>query len=53
MFLDRLELVGKALIDALIHMLSALHELLLKPHGIALQLRVLSHMPVDVTILCP
>ena len=52
MFLDRLKLVGKALIDALVYMLSALHGLLLESHGIAPQLRGLSQMPVGVTVLC-
>ena len=53
MSLDRLELVVKALIDALVHMLSALHGIFLEPHDIALQLRVLCQMPVGVTVLCP
>ena len=52
MFLDRLELVGKALIDALLSMLSALHDFFLQDHGIALQLRVLSKIPASVTVLC-
>ena len=60
MSLDRLELVDNALIDALVHMLSALHGLLLEPHANSPQLSsqypilyTLCQMPVGVTVLCP
>ena len=52
MSLDRLELVGKALIDALVHMLPALHGLLLEPHGIAPQLPPQYPAPCTLSDAC-